>query len=138
MTSQEIVQSLNNIGNSSDFPQESGKLVSEWIRYPDRLVFMGVILRFMEDNPDLEYGTPGPVIHFMEEIDGPEYGRVLSQSIERKPIFQNVWMMNRLLNGMSSNERKGDYITVLKRANDRLSVDDNLARQITRFIRIHE
>ena len=57
------------------------------------------ILRFMEEHPGLDYGTPGPLVHFMEAFYRAGYEERLLASIDRRPIQHTVWMMNRLING---------------------------------------
>jgi hypothetical protein len=47
------------------------------------------------DGADL--GAPGPIVHFLESVGG--YEEELRRSLERKPTYYAIWMVNRILNG---------------------------------------
>lgn len=57
------------------------------------------ILRMMERHPDLEFGSPGGLTHFMETFNGKGYEALLWDSLNRKPTGHTVWLLNRLING---------------------------------------
>lgn len=61
-----------------------GKVMSE----KDAFNYIEPLLRFMEDNPELDYGQPGPIVHFMEGFDG--YEKLLVESIKRMPISHTI------------------------------------------------
>ncbi|MFO0938293.1 MAG: hypothetical protein U0798_17445 [Gemmataceae bacterium] len=56
-----------------------------------------VLLRTMERLDDVELGTPGPIVHTLENWRG-KYEELLTQSVRRKPTPLSVWMVNRILN----------------------------------------
>lgn len=62
------------------------------------------ILRFMEGHPDIEYGTPGYLVHFVEHF--PAYEEKLMASIERQPTPHTEWMLNRVINGERDAQKK--------------------------------
>jgi len=55
------------------------------------------ILRFMEENPALDYGTPGALVHFVETFSG--YDEELYASLARRPTEHTVWMVAAALAG---------------------------------------
>lgn len=88
-------------------------IISKVKQEKDAFDYIEPLLRFMEDNPDLDYGQPGPVVHFMESFDGYEYEKLLVESIKRKPISHTIWMLNRVINDpMLKNRRK--YLKLMK------------------------
>jgi hypothetical protein len=64
------------------------------------------ILNIIEQNPTIDFGSPGPFVHFIEKFYGNGYEEMLIQSIERFPTFHTVWMLNRLINGSSEQQKK--------------------------------
>jgi len=54
---------------------------------------------FMEEHPEIDYGTPGPLVHFLERFYKKGYEEQLVLSIRRKPTCHTIWMLNRLING---------------------------------------
>jgi hypothetical protein len=78
------------------------------------------IFIFIEKNYDKELGSPGPLVHFMEEKD--DYHQDLKRSIQRKPTALTVWMVNRILNGVSENERE-EWVAQLQSVSNHKEAD---------------
>lgn len=75
----------------------------------DEIGFVAVqhILTVMEKNPLVEFGTPGPLTHFIEKFykeKQEEYENVLKKSVEDNPTIHTVWLWNRLINGAEDNK----------------------------------
>ena len=68
---------------------------------------------FFERNPNTEYGSPGSLVHFMEEYDCPNYEIALEESILRKPTAHTLWMLNRVINAKIEPE-KSRLIDIMK------------------------
>ena len=68
------------------------------------------IFRFFEMHPDKDLGSPGPLVHFLEEEN--DYLIELEQSVLRKPTDLTVWMINRIMNGAEPKDRK-HWLTIL-------------------------
>ena len=62
------------------------------------------IFRFFEAHSDKDLGSPGPLVHFLEEEN--DYLSELEQSILRKPTDLTVWMINRIINGAERKVRE--------------------------------
>jgi hypothetical protein len=65
----------------------------------DPLQCIKVIIRFMEGNPDVDFGSPGTLVHYLEEFLGRGYENELVESVGRRPNAHTVWMLNRVING---------------------------------------
>ena len=83
------------------------------IKEEDSMLYIEWILHFMEENPKIDYGMPGPLVHFMEKKYKKGYEKLLLESIKRKPTEHTVWMLNRILNDVNLEERNV-YMDVLK------------------------
>ena len=67
------------------------------------------ILELMEKNPLVEFGTPGPLTHFIEKFckdQQEDYENILIKSVEKTPTVHTVWLLNRVINGSKNEERK--------------------------------
>lgn len=73
------------------------------------------ILELMEKYPLVEFGTPGPLTHFIESFynENNFYEKSLFQSITKNPSVHTIWLLNRVIN-KSAQEKKEEYIQVLK------------------------
>jgi hypothetical protein len=52
-------------------------------------------------DPHTDLGTPGPIIHTIEKING--YDTVLEKSIDRQPTYQALLLIQRQLNALKNN-----------------------------------
>jgi hypothetical protein len=88
---------------TDDFEFQSRGLTEQWSTGGAGMECVEPILRFMENHPNIDYGMPGPLVHFIESrISNGEgqnhYVRLIIESIERRPTPHTVWVLNRLLN----------------------------------------
>jgi len=83
------------------------------IKENDSIEYTAKLLAFMEENPLLDYGMPGPVVHYMERYYRNGYEDLLYESIKRKPTPHTLWMLNRILNSPTL-EKREKYFLLLK------------------------
>jgi hypothetical protein len=111
----DVTKQLEEIVTSGDdFEWQSGQLTDEWENEPKSLEIIEAILQFMESHPEIEYGTPGSLIHFVEAF--PNYKEKIIESVERKPTPHTVWMLDRVLTAEQDQRRReaiGDWLTAL-------------------------
>lgn len=91
------------------------------------------ILLLMEENPDLDYGEPGPLVHFMEKYYRKGYEERLVDSIKRRPTMQTVWMINRIINDPKL-LNKQDYLDVLSSVANYDNIDKVVKDEINSFL----
>jgi hypothetical protein len=116
MTPQEITERLRSIASAKDFPARSGVLTDAWEQSAAGLDAVDSILEFMEENPDVDYGTPGALVHFVERFYRKGYDEKLVESVRRKPTHNTVWMLNRLINGAKTREARQQLVRVMEQA----------------------
>jgi len=56
------------------------------------------ILTFMENHPDVDYGMPGPLVHYIERFFLNGYEELLYDSVKNNPTEHTLWMLNRIIN----------------------------------------
>ncbi|WP_084225642.1 hypothetical protein [Paenibacillus pectinilyticus] len=95
------------------------------------------LLKLLEDNPDVDFGSPGPIVHFVEKYYKKGYEEKLIVSLYRRPTNHTLWMLNRIING-SENELKQQYLNVLKDIIERFSEDKKIDEQARYFRSLHE
>jgi len=99
MQAAEVSRRLEDARDSGNFIAKAQALTEELEHDPDGFAAIYPILRFIEANPHLDFGTPGPLVHFVERFYGRGYEAKLMESIGRCPTLSTVWMLNRVLNG---------------------------------------
>lgn len=107
------------------------------IKEEDSMLYIEWILYFMEENPKIDYGMPGPLVHFMEKKYKKGYEKLLLESIKRKPTEHTVWMLNRILNDVNLEERNV-YMDVLKAIVKDSKYDEELRSLAKEFLEYQE
>lgn len=132
-----VTRQLENIRDSDDFVGHVYELIEEWSRDPDGFVAVESVLRFMERHPDVDYGAPGPLVHFVESFYRRGYESELLSSVERRPTTHTVSMLNALINATKEPEEKKRYISALVEAGRsplaNKAVRDGVARYLVRI-----
>jgi hypothetical protein len=136
MTTIEIAKQLQKIANADDFAAESAALTEAWLLSQVGLDAIEPILRFMEENRDIDFGVPGALVHFVERFYEKGYEQKLIDSIHSKPTPHTVWMLNRIINGTNSPERKQDFVGELARLLSH-PLADVATRRVTEFFLNH-
>jgi hypothetical protein len=129
-----IPAQLQSIVSESDFQDRSSELVEDWLSSGIGLDAIEPILSFMEANPAIDFGLPGPLVHFLERYYGNGYEAKLIESVLRKPTRHTAWMLNRVINKTKTPEARQRYIGVLERAQLNPLADPNARQQITHFL----
>lgn len=61
----------------------------------DREKAMQAMFALLERYPETEFGSPGPLVHELEEISGYEF--FLERSLSKLPTYLTVWMLSRIV-----------------------------------------
>ena len=92
------------------------------------------LLRLMERHPLTDFGSPGPIVHFVERFYQKGYEEELLLSLKRMPTLHTVWMLNRLINGKDQAEV---YLDLLKEISENASYDKEIREEALHFLSIH-
>ena len=99
--------------------------------------YADAILRFMENNPNLDYGMPGPAVRFAEKFFLKGYETLLLESIKRTPTVHTLWMLNRIINSPKLAGRD-EYLDALKGVVDRDDISDEVRQEAIMFLEYQE
>lgn len=112
-SSEEINSQLEDIAMDARFQETSHRLTQGWTR--DGVGFEAVypVLRFMEQHPAIDFGSPGPLVHFIERFHRQGYESELLASISRRPVQHTTWLLNRLINGENDRSAKRALIDAM-------------------------
>lgn len=71
------------------------------------------IIKLIEENPEVDFGNPGSLIHYLDSLNDESYEILLIKSLKRKPTEHTLFMFNRIIN---SKEEciKGQCISILE------------------------
>ena len=98
------------------------------------------ILELMEGYPLVEFGSPGPLTHFIEsfyEENKTLYENLLEQSVKTKPAVHTIWLLNRVIN-VSEEEKAKEYIQIMKSIYNDKTLHENIQASAKNFLEYQE
>jgi hypothetical protein len=119
---------------TADFISEAASITESLKEEGAGLESVSIILKFMEEHPTFDFGTPGPLVHFVERFYGRGYEAELLASIARKPTSHTVWLLNRIINGTKQVADRERLINALRQAENHPSSDPQAKHQATHFL----
>jgi hypothetical protein len=134
MTSKEISEQLEAIASADDLVSSTAELTEAWSAANVGVESVEPILRFMEEHPELEYGMPGPLVHFIEEFHLKGYEERLIESVGRRPTMLTVWMLNRVLNGTKESAKRQALVRAMRQAASNPKTDKATLERIQGFL----
>lgn len=102
----------------------------------DTAILMDPLLRILEKNSDFDFGMPGQIVHTLEKYYKKGLEEELFKSLNRKPTFYTLWMLNRIINGTSDAKEKECYMEMLKSIL-KMEIPDYLKKQAQHLIDLH-
>jgi len=125
---------LNNV--NSDGIERLRELADAVQRLPAPEAAIPEMFGLMERMPDVELGSPGPLVHTLEAIPG--YKSHLANSVRRQPSLLSVWMVNRILNSPVPEKRRDFWMTLLQESADRLDSPEPVRQDACDFIALQK
>lgn len=134
---QELINNLETAVTRDDFVDRTYEVVDKLIVLDDAFDAIAPILRLMENYPNVEYGRPGPLVHFVERYYKKGYEEKLIDSLKRRPTKHTVWMLNRIINGSQGKTREY-YVALLEELLKYPSLEQDVLELIIHFIEINQ
>jgi hypothetical protein len=132
---QDVIGQLEAIaGSGDDFAARTYDLTQAWVAAGAGIEAVEPILRFMERHPSLDFGSPGPLVHFVERFNGAAYLDALRASLERTPTAQTAWMLNRVANGAPTREARLALVDLMERVRRNPAATKEAIVALTHFV----
>lgn len=130
-----IIQKMEaGVQDNEDFENVMMDCMEEIEENYNQLDSVQPLLRLMERHPLTDFGSPGPIVHFVERFYKKGYEEELLLSLKRMPTLHTVWMLNRLINGTDQAEV---YLELLKEISENTSYDKEIREEALHFLSIH-
>lgn len=94
--------------------------------------FVQPILDIIGSNPDIDFGTPGQLVYFVEKFSSKGYEELLIESVKKSPTPHNIWMLHRCYND-PHDSRKNDYKILVEKILQDDTTPDYAKRAINDF-----
>ena len=131
----QLLEELKSAVLNEDFYEMN--LVIEKIKKEDNpFIYIKPMITLMEENPNIDFGNPGPMVHFMETYYKKGYEELLLASVNRNPTMHTVWMINRIINDPNLKDKQ-KYLNVLKMQLYKKNVGNDIKSLIKSYL-IHQ
>jgi hypothetical protein len=130
-----LASQLEALADAEDFLARSEEMAAGWIEAGAGMETVEPVLKLMEKHPGLDFGSPGPLVHFVERFNGGGYEAKLIESIERRPTAHTVWMLNRLINGTKAPADRSRLVGVMEGVRHNIQGDQPSQEAAERFLR---
>lgn len=131
-----LINKIEQSITSDEFVDISYDIVEEIENREDASEAIEPILLLIERNPNVDFGRPGPLVHFVEGFYKNGYEEKLVESLERFPTKHTVWMLNRIING-SEGDSKKYFLNVLEDIIVKPNVDNEVVLLAKHFRELH-
>ena len=130
-----IIQKMEaGMQDNEDFETVMMDCMEEIEEHYNQLDSVQPLLRLMERHPLTDFGSPGPIVHFVERFYKKGYEEELLLSLKRMPTLHTVWMLNRIINGTDQAEV---YLELLKEISENASYNKEIREEALHFLSIH-
>lgn len=126
-----LLDELKNAILREDF-YETNSILEKVYEKGDGFNYVEPLINIMESNPNIDFGVPGPVVHFIEKFPEKDYVEILLKSLQKSPTIYTLWMLNRIINDPAS-QRKSEYIQVLLDISKRSDIEVHIREQAREF-----
>ncbi len=134
MSTDQICGELEAIKADPDFSARSSALADGWKARGLGGEVVEPILRFMESHPDIDYGAPGELVHYVERFLGRGYEALLLESFLRRPTGHTAWMLNRLIHGTGDAVTRTKYVQAMEGALAHPGTDGYTLARVREFL----
>lgn len=91
-------------------------LIDELGRLKHAVEVRGELIRIFERHPDASLGSPGPIVHALEESPIDDHVDLLVEALGRQPTVMTVWMAERCFRSNLSDRNRQALLNVLRGA----------------------
>ena len=132
MTKNEIIISLQNGINPYEEYYVEDEIMEAMLEYPNPFELVAPILEIIESNPDIDFGTPGDLVHFVEKFYKKGYEELLLKSVRKNPTMHNIWMLHRCYID-EDNPLHSKFSLLIKEIKENKSVSSKIKEVIEEF-----
>lgn len=103
---EEYIQTEEEADDKWEYLEPISEIIEKLIELENNSDAIQPILELIERSPDIDYGGPGPLGHFLEKYSKKGYEELLLKSIARKPTVYTLDLLYRLINDKENPNHK--------------------------------
>lgn len=103
LTRDEILVALQDAITEDQEFELADEIVDAMEAYPQPFDLVALILDFISKHPEVDFGSPGYLVHFVERFYQQGYEDLLMEAVGKRPTPHNIWMLHRCCNDNDPN-----------------------------------
>lgn len=103
LTKDDMLVALHNAITEDQEFELADEIVDAMEAYPQPFDLVDPVLDFISKHPEVDFGAPGKLVHFVERFYHQGYEELLMESVLKSPTVHNIWMLHRCYNDNDPN-----------------------------------
>ena len=132
MTKEQIIGALKAAAKPYEEYYIDDEVVDAINTYSNPYELVAPILEIIADNPSVDFGMPGELVHFVELFYKNGYEELLIASVSEKPTPHNIWMLHRCYNDIN-NPQRDKFAEVIRELKNEESISVEIKDAIDEF-----
>ena len=132
MTKEEIIEALKLRAKSYEDYSIDDEVKKAMLNLANPYELVEPILELIATNPTVDFGSPGELVHFVEQFYKKGYEDLLLASVLRQPTAHNIWMLHRCFNA-PNDPRHQAYQEVIETIRADALVSEEIKKSIDAF-----
>ena len=132
MTKEQIIGALKAAAKPYEEYYIDDEVVDAINTYSNPYELVAPILEIIADNPSVDFGMPGELVHFVEQFYKNGYEELLIASVSETPTPHNIWMLHRCYNDIN-NPQRDKFAEVIRELKNEESISVEIKDAIDEF-----
>ena len=132
MNKEDIITALKEAVIPDEEYYIDSEIINAMLEYSDPFEFVEPILDIISENPSVDFGSPGELVHFVEKFYKKGYEEALIASVRKSPTFHNIWMIHRCYNDANS-PFHNYFLTLINEIKESNSTSADIKKAIEMF-----
>lgn len=94
----QILTALQNAVTVDQKYELADEIIDAMEASPDSFDLVAPILELIANHPEVDFGSPGELVHFVEKFYHQGYEDLLLESVRKNSTVHNIWMLHRCYN----------------------------------------
>ena len=103
LTKDDILVALHDAITEDQEFELADEIVDAMEAYPQPFDLIDPVLDFISKHPEVDFGSPGYLVHFVERFYHQGYEDLLMEVVGKNPTLHNIWMLHRCCNDNDPN-----------------------------------
>lgn len=98
LTRDEILLALQDAITENQEYELADEIIDAMEAFSQPFNLVAPILELIAKHPEVDFGSPGELVHFVEKFYHQGYEDLLLESVRKNPTVHNIWMLHRCYN----------------------------------------